>query len=109
MAVWLVVVSDAMMMIDLLAAELSSWLQEALKYLALSAIELGLIVVFICFAWSRFDNRLAGFGLKSRNIGRDFAADCHLCPIGGRKVIPNTLPAAQGCIRASAMTLSRSL
>ena len=74
MAVWVVVVSDAMAMIDLAAAELSPWRQEMLKYLALSVIELGLIVIFICFAWRSFARRLAGFGLNPHTIVRDFVA-----------------------------------
>jgi len=74
MAVWLVVVFDAMLMIDLAVAELPLWRQEVFKYLALSIIELVLIVFFVCFGWHSFARRLAGFGLNPRTVVRDFLA-----------------------------------
>jgi len=74
MAVWLVVVFDVMAVIDLAAAQLPLWRQEVFKYLALSMIELLLIVFFVCFGWQSFDRRLAGFGLNRRTIPSDFLA-----------------------------------
>ncbi len=74
MAVWLVVVFDAMLMIDLAVAGLPLWRQEVFKYLALSIIELVLIVFFVCFGWHSFARRLAGFGLNPRTVVRDFLA-----------------------------------
>jgi len=74
MAVWLVVVFDVMAVIDLAAAQLPLWRQEVLKYLALSIIELVLIVFFVCFGWQSFERRLAGFGLNPRTMASDFLA-----------------------------------
>jgi len=74
MAVWVVVVFDALMIIDPAVAQLPPWRQEVFRYLALSVVELVLIVIFICFAWRSFARRLAGFGLTPRTIVRDFVA-----------------------------------
>jgi len=74
MAVWLVIVFDVMVVIDLAAAQLPLWRQEVLKYLALSIIELVLIVFLVCFGWQSFARRLKGFGLNPRTMARDFFA-----------------------------------
>ncbi len=74
MAVWVVVVFDAMLMIDLAVAGLPLWRQEVFKYLAVSIIELVLIVFFVCFGWHSFARRLKGFGLNPRTMARDFLA-----------------------------------
>jgi len=74
MAVWVVVVFDAMLMIDLAIAGLPLWRQEVFKYLTLSIIELVLIVFLVCFGWQSFARRLAGFGLNPRTVASDFLA-----------------------------------
>lgn len=74
MAVWVVVVFDAMLMIDLAVAGLPLWRQEVFKYLTLSIIELVLIVFLVCSGWQSFARRLAGFGLNPRTMARDFLA-----------------------------------
>jgi len=74
MAVWVVVVFDAMLLIDLAVSHLPLWRQEVFKYLAVSIIELVLIVFFVCFGWQSFARRLAGFGLNPRTMARDFLA-----------------------------------
>ena len=74
MAVWVVVVSDAMMIIDWAVARLPAWRQEVLKYLTLSIIELVLIVLLVCFARQSFARRLKGFGLNLRTMVPDLGA-----------------------------------
>jgi membrane protease YdiL (CAAX protease family) len=74
MAVWVVVVFDVMVMIDSTVAGLPAWRQEMFKYLALSVIELVLILVFVCFAWHSFARRLKGFGLNLHTLARDLLA-----------------------------------
>ncbi|HIJ69767.1 MAG TPA: CPBP family intramembrane metalloprotease [Planctomycetes bacterium] len=74
MAVWAVVVFDVMAIIELAAAESPPWRREVFKYLALSIIELVLIVFFVCFARQSFVRRLTGFGLNLRTITGDFVA-----------------------------------
>lgn len=74
MAVWVVVVSDTMVIIDWAGARLPSWRQEVLKYLTLSIIELVLIVFLVCFARQGFARRLKGFGLNPRTTVPDFRA-----------------------------------
>ena len=74
MAVWVVVVSDAMMIIDWAVAGLPAWRQEVFKYLTLSIIELVLIVFLVCFARQGFARRLKGFGLNLRTMVPDLGA-----------------------------------
>jgi membrane protease YdiL (CAAX protease family) len=74
MAVWVVVVSNAMVIIDWAGARLPSWRQELLKYLTLSIIELVLIVFLVCFARQGFARRLKGFGLNLRTTVPDLGA-----------------------------------
>jgi len=74
MAVWLVVVFDVMVVIDLAVTQLPLWRQEVFKYLALSIIELVLIVFLVCFGWLSFARRLAGFGLNPHTMPSDFLA-----------------------------------
>ncbi len=74
MAVWVVVVSDAMVIIDWAGARLPSWRQEMFKYLTLSIIELVLIVLLVCFARQGFARKLKGFGLNLRTVVPDLGA-----------------------------------
>ncbi len=74
MAVWVVVVSDAMVIIDWAVAGLPSWRQEVFKYLTLSIIELVLIVFLVCFGWQGFARRLKGFGLNLHTMVPDLGA-----------------------------------
>ncbi len=74
MAVWVVVVSNAMVIIDWAGARLPSWRQEIFKYLTLSIIELALIVSLVCFGWQGFARRLKGFGLNLRTMVPDLGA-----------------------------------
>jgi membrane protease YdiL (CAAX protease family) len=74
MAVWVVVVFDAMVIIDWAGARLPEWRQEVFKYLTLSIIELVLIVFLVCFARQGFARRLKGFGLNHRTMVPDLGA-----------------------------------
>jgi membrane protease YdiL (CAAX protease family) len=74
MAVWVVVVSDAIMIIDWTVAGLPTWRQEVFKYVTLSIIELVLIIFLVCFARQGFARRLKGFGLNPRTTVPDFRA-----------------------------------
>ncbi len=74
MAVWVVVVSNAMVIIDWAGTRLPSWRQEMFKYLTLSIIELVLIVFLVCFARQGFVRRLKGFGLNLRTMVPDLGA-----------------------------------
>jgi membrane protease YdiL (CAAX protease family) len=74
MAVWVVVVYDAMMIIDWAVAGLPVWRQEVFRFLTLSIIELVLIIFLICFGWQGFARRLKGFGLNPRTMATDLRA-----------------------------------
>ncbi|MHC5060787.1 MAG: lysostaphin resistance A-like protein [Planctomycetota bacterium] len=72
MAVWLVVVYDAMMIVDWAVAGLPAWRQEVFRFLTLSIVEVVLIVFLICFGRQGFARRLKGFGLDPRTMAADF-------------------------------------
>ncbi len=74
MAVWVVVVYDAMMIIDWAVAGLPLWRQEVFRFLTLSIIELVLIAFLLCFGWQGFARRLKGFGLNPKTMAADLGA-----------------------------------
>ena len=73
-AAWITLGVLATTIIAQTSNKLPLWRQELFNFLAITVIELVLIVVILCFARQGFARRLKGFGLNVRTIGSDFLA-----------------------------------
>jgi len=73
-AAWVILAALATIITGQTSNKLPLWRQEFFNFLAITLVELLLVVFILCFARQGFARRLKGFGLNPRTMGSDFLA-----------------------------------